>query len=135
MSCEEIKQSLSSYVDDALSLPTHALVDDHLHKCPVCRDEAIGLRSLVRGLSILPQPVPPSDLASAITDALRVESAARRLSPEPSVRERLAGFLEPRLMPYSVGSVASVILFIAMFAALRPHFVALQRLLTSTLQV
>ncbi len=125
MSCEEVKQSLSSYVDDALSLPTRAQVDDHLHKCPVCRAEAIGLRSLVRGLSMLPQPVPPSDLASAITDALLVESAARRLAPKPSLRERLAGFLEPRLMPYSVGSVASVILFIAMFAALRPHFVAL----------
>ena len=126
MSCEEIQQSLSMYIDDAVSLPTRVMVDEHLGKCPVCRAEAIELRSLVRGLSLLSQPVAPSDLASSITDALLVESAARRIAPKASLRNRLTSFLEPRLMPYSVGWVASIILFIAMFAALRPHFVALQ---------
>ena len=39
---------------------------------------------------------------------------------------RVARFLEPRVMPYTVGSFASVILFFLMFTALRPHFVALR---------
>jgi hypothetical protein len=69
--------------------------------------------------------VPPADLASSINDALMIEAAARRQSPKASAGARLARFLEPRLMPYSIGSFASVVLFIAMFAALRPHFVAL----------
>jgi hypothetical protein len=125
MLCEETKESLSLYVDDALALPARVAVDHHLDKCPVCRYEIAELRELKRGLSMLSYPQPPADLVSSITDAVMIESAARKQSPEISFGETIARFLEPRLMPYSVGSVASVILFVAMFAGLRPHFVAL----------
>src|SRR5687768_2794286 len=110
MSCEETKQSLSLYVDDGLMLPARVAVDEHLDKCPVCRDEVVELRVLTRGLSMLARPLPPADLAVSINDALAIELAARRQSPKASFGERLARFLEPRLMPYSVGSVASVVL-------------------------
>lgn len=125
MSCEETKESLSSYLDDALMLPTRVAVDEHLDRCPVCRDEVIELRALTRGLSMLARPLPPADLAASINDALAIEVAALRQSPKSSFVERLARFLQPRLMPYSVGSVASVVMFIMVFAALRPHVVAL----------
>jgi putative zinc finger protein len=125
MSCEETKQSLSLYVDDALMLPARVAVDEHLNTCPVCRDEVVELRALTRGLSMLTRPLPPDDLAASINDALAIEVAARRQSPKSSFGERLTRFLQPRLMPYSVGSVASVVLFIMVFAALRPHVVAL----------
>jgi hypothetical protein len=69
----------------------------------------------------------PAELASSINDALMIEAATRRQSPERSFRQRAFSWLEPRLMPYSVGSFASVILFAAMFVALSPHFMALQR--------
>lgn len=126
MSCEEIKQTLSLYVDDCVSLPARAAIEDHLPHCPLCRIEVSELRSLTRGLSLMKRPVPPSDLASNITDLLIIEAAARRQDPNPSLGYRIARFLEPRLMPYTVGSFASVIMFALMFAALRPHFVALR---------
>lgn len=126
MLCEETKQSLSSYLDDCVSLPTRVAIDQHLDRCPVCRAEAADLRSLTRRLGQLSRPVPPADLASTISDALVIESAARRQQPDPSLTHRVARFLEPRLMPYTVGSFASVIMFAMMFAALRPHFVALR---------
>ena len=69
----------------------------------------------------------PAELAASITDALMIEAAARRQSPDQSFRERLSIWLEPRLMPYSVGSLASVVLFFAMFVGLSPHFMALQQ--------
>jgi hypothetical protein len=90
------------------------------------------LRSLSRGLRQLSRPVVPVELAAAITDALKIEAAARRLSPEQSFRERLISWIEPRLMPYSVGSFASIVLFISMFAALTPHFIALERVARET---
>jgi hypothetical protein len=68
----------------------------------------------------------PSDLAAAINDALSIEAAASRQAPELPLTTRFAMWLQPKLMPYTVGSFASVILFIGMFAGLRPHFVALQ---------
>lgn len=125
MSCEETKQSLSLYLDDALMLPTRVAVDEHLDRCPVCRNEVIELRALTRGLSMLARPLPPADLAASINDALAIEIATLKQSPKWSVGERLLRFLQPRLMPYSVGSVASVVMFIMVFAALRPHVVAL----------
>lgn len=125
MLCEETRQSLSSYLDDCVSLPTRVVIDEHLDRCPVCRSELAELRSLTRGLSRLSRPTPPANLTSTIKNAISIEAAARRQLPDPSFGHRLARFLEPRLMPYTVGSFASVILFSMMFAGLRPHFVAL----------
>lgn len=126
MLCEETRQSLSQYVDDCVSLPARVAIDEHLDRCPVCRDEAIELRALRRRLSLLSSPAPPADLAATISNALAIESAARRQQPNPSPGHRLLRFVEPWVMPYSAGSFASVIMFFLMFTALRPHFVALR---------
>ena len=126
MMCEETRQALSSYIDDCVSLPARVAIDEHLDRCPVCRAEVAELRALTRGLSLMTRPVAPPDLAVTITDLLTIEAAARRQAPNPSIGHRIARFLEPRLMPYSVGSFASVIMFFLMFTALRPHFVALR---------
>jgi hypothetical protein len=126
MSCEETRQTLSLYVDDAMSLPARVAIDEHLNRCPVCRAEVAELRSLTRSLRNMRQPVPPADLAGSISDLLTIEAAARRGAPNPALGYRIARFLEPHLMPYTVGSFASVIMFFLMFSALRPHFVALR---------
>jgi hypothetical protein len=126
MLCEETQQSLSLYIDDCVSLPTRVAIEEHLDRCPVCRTEVVELRALTRSLSGLTSPVPPADLAATISDALIIEAAAKRQTPNPSWTYRVARFIEPRLMPYTVGSFASVMMFALMFAALRPHFVALR---------
>jgi hypothetical protein len=126
MSCEETRQTLSLYVDDCVSLPARVAIDEHLDRCPVCRAEIAALRSLTRSLSLMTRPKPPADLADTISDLLTIEAAARRQAPPPSIRRRIARSLEPWVMPYSVGSFASVIMFILMFAALRPHVIALR---------
>src|ERR1044071_6982394 len=126
MSCEETRQTLSLYVDDCVSLPTRVAIDEHLNRCPVCRDEMVELRALTRRLSLMRRPKPPVHLADSINDLLTIEAAARRQAPPPSIGRRIARFLEPRLMPYSVGSFASVIMFTLMLSALRPHFIALR---------
>ena len=126
MLCEETKQSLSLYVDDCVSLPARVAIDDHLDRCPVCRSDVSEMRALTRGLGLLSRPVPPPDLAATISDALYIEAAAQRQTPQPSLGYRILQFIEPRLMPYTIGSFASVIMFFLMLNALRPHFVALR---------
>ena len=126
MLCEETKQSLSLYVDDCVSLPARVAIEEHLDRCPVCRAELIELRSLKRKLSLLTPPTPPSSLATQILYELSIEAAARRQQPKIPVGKRVLRFVEPRLMPYSIGSFASVLMFFLMFTALRPHFVALR---------
>lgn len=126
MSCEETRQSLSLYVDDCVSLPNRVAIDEHLDRCPVCRAEVTELRSLTRGLALLSRPAPPSNLVASISNALYIEAAARRQAPKPSFSFLVERFVKQRLIPYTVGSFASVIMFFSMFAALRPHFVALR---------
>jgi anti-sigma factor RsiW len=126
MSCQETSPLLSQYIDDVLSLPVRVSVDEHLDSCPVCRSHVAEFRKISRSLRSLSRPAVPASLASSITDALMIEAAAQRQAPKPSFIERIALWLEPRLMPYSVSSFASLLLFVSMFAAFRPHFVALQ---------
>jgi hypothetical protein len=125
MSCQETQQSLSLYVDDQLALPVRAACDEHLRECPVCRAELAEMRAVSRGLATLARPLPPPTLASSISDELRIEAAARRRQPVLPLGVRVARWLRPRLMPYTVGSLASVLLFGVMFNALRPHMRAL----------
>ena len=126
MTCEDTRQSLSLYVDDCVSLPARVAIDEHLDSCPVCRSEVAELRSLTRSLKTMTRPTPPPYLAETITDLLTIEAGARRQAPKPPLGIRIARFIEPRVMPYTVGSFASVIMFFMMFTALRPHFVALR---------
>jgi hypothetical protein len=126
MLCEETRQSLSLYVDDCISLPARIAIDEHIDRCPVCRDEVVELRALKRQLSWMTPPAVPAELAATISNALAIEAAARRQQPAASLGRRVARFIEPWVMPYSAGSFASVIMFFLMFAALRPHFVALR---------
>lgn len=125
MSCQETQQSLSLYVDDHLSLPLRAACDDHLRACPICRAELEAMRAIRRSLSALTRPPVPPGLASSISDALFIEVAARKPQPALPFGIRLLRWLKPRVLPYTVGSLASLFLFSVMFNALRPHLLAL----------
>ena len=125
MSCQETQQALSLYVDDQLAQPVRAACDEHLRECPICRDELAGLRAVSRGLAALARPAPPAGLAAAISDALQIEAAARLRQPVLPLGVRLSRWLRPRVLPYTVGSCASLLLFTMMFNALLPHMKAL----------
>lgn len=124
MNCEETKQALSSYLDDELSLPQRAACDEHLRECPVCREELAATRTLMRQLAALPRPLTPPDLAASITDALAIEAGAALRQPQLPLGVRFMRWLQPRVMPYTVGTFASCLLFILMFTALRSSLMA-----------
>jgi hypothetical protein len=125
MSCLETHQSLSLYVDDLLASPVRVACDEHLRECPVCRAELEEMRSLSRSLAMLTRPVPPPNLASSINYSLQIEAGARERLLVLPLGVRFARWLKPRVMPYTVGSFASILLFTVMFNALRPHLQAL----------
>ncbi len=127
MSCEETKEVLSLYVDDKLTERTRTHFEAHLSDCPVCRAQAAEMRSLMRRLSTLSRPVTPPDLATTISRALTIEAAAAASRPVPAPAwKKVLQWIEPRLMPYTVGAFASILLFTAMLVGLRPHLVALR---------
>jgi hypothetical protein len=61
-----------------------------------------------------------------INDALAIEAGALKRQPRLTFGEMLGRWLRPRLMPYTVGSLASVLLFIGLATALRPSMIALR---------
>jgi hypothetical protein len=125
MSCEKTKEWLPLYVDGGLTAALTAACDEHLKICPVCRAELSALCTITRELSQLPAAAVPTDLAAAISRRLKVEAAAGLPEHGHPTWRRIGDWILPRVMPYSIGALASVLLFVAMLAALRPHLRAL----------
>jgi hypothetical protein len=129
MSCDEIQESLSLYVDDGLTVEGRQTCYRHLEVCPVCRAHVVELRSLRSGLAMLSKPEPPAALVPAINAALAVKVAEQRARQHLTRLDRFNEFalkwLQPRPMRYAFSSIASIIIFSAVFAALRPHMIAL----------
>ena len=128
MSCQESQKAFSPYLDGELPRGAADALDEHLCACPVCRSRLEATRSLVRGLSLAARPAPPAGLAEAIRASLVIERAARAASEPAPMHERAARWLKMRLMPYAVGAVYSMVLFVAVFGALRQQLIVLRNL-------
>src|SRR5436305_1904905 len=130
MSCDYIQQSLSLYVDDGLTADERLTVYQHLEVCPVCRARVGELRNLRSSLAMLSTPIPPADLIPAINTALAAKAAEQRArrnaTTMDAVNDWALKWLQPRPMRYAFSSLASIIIFTAVFAALRPHMIALR---------
>jgi hypothetical protein len=130
MSCDEIQQSLSLYVDNGLTSGQRVACDQHLEVCPVCREHVVELRKLRSSLAMLPKPAPPADMVPMINAALAVKMSEQRARRDASamdaVNEWALKWLQPRPARYAFSSIASIIIFTCVFAALRPHMVALR---------
>ena len=129
MSCDEIQQSLSLYVDDGLTPGVRAFCYEHLEICPVCRARLAEMRSIRSGLAMLSRPLPPLDLVPSINKAVRAEASAQKARRNATItdviNEVAAEWLQPRAMRYAFSSFASIIIFTCVFAAMRPHMIAL----------
>lgn len=129
MSCDQIQEALSLYVDDGLTVDGRLSCNQHLEVCPVCRDHVAQLRSLRSSLATLAKPVPPANLIPTINAAVAVKAVETRSNRHASTIDRINDFalrwLQPRPMRYAFSSIASIIIFTAVFAALRPHMIAL----------
>lgn len=129
MNCEAIEHLLSLYVDDGLTSDERAVCYEHLEVCPVCRARVDQLRNIRSGLAMLLKPVPPPDLVPAINAALATKAAEVRAHRNDTtvdlINEWALRWLQPRPMRYAFSSLASIVIFTAVFAALRPHMIAL----------
>jgi Putative zinc-finger len=128
MTCSESQKAFSPYLDGALSHEAGAALAGHVGVCPVCRHQLEETRALVRGLSLMARPAPPPDLAVSIRNALVIERAALERTPRLTPSDRVARWLSARLMPYSVGAVYSLVLFVAVFGALKQQMSILRNL-------
>lgn len=124
-SCDEIQQSLSLYADDGLAPGERGACYQHLEVCPVCRARLAEMRSIRSSLAMLSRPSPPDDLVPSINKALVAAAAAQKARNNTTFGDVISAWLQPVAMRYAFSSLASVIIFTLVFAALRPHMIAL----------
>jgi hypothetical protein len=130
MNCDAIRYSLSLYVDDGLTTDERNICYRHLEVCPVCRAHVDQLRTVRSALANLSTPAAPAEMVPAINMALAAKAAelrARRNAPTiDRVNDWALKWLQPRPMRYAFSSIASIFIFTAVFAAMRPHMIALR---------
>lgn len=124
MNCVEVQQHFSLYLDDALTSHERAGVDSHLDVCPFCRLRLSETRLVLRRLANVSRPTPPADLRASIINAVAVERAVQE-AHKSSPRASFVRWLQPHLMPYTIGAFASLLLFFIVASALRPHMATL----------
>jgi hypothetical protein len=139
MNCDAVEHLLSLYVDDGLTSDERAVCYEHLEVCPVCRARVGELRNVRTGLARLLKPVPPPDLVPAINAALAMKAsevrAHRNATTLDLINDWALRWLQPRPMRYAFSSLASIVIFSAVFAALRPHMIALREAAVALEQV
>lgn len=116
MKCEDLQFSLPLFADDDLSANEKFKLEAHLAQCPVCREkhaEYVALRNSLRGLAQAPIP---ADLTYSVRSAVALQlnqSVSRKSS---LFSDDFREWLQYKLMPYGVGTFASLV-FVVMFLA------------------
>ena len=110
MLCENLQFNLPVYLDDILSVEERADADRHLAQCPLCRQKAAEFQSLRNSLRVMPRPELPNDLLISVRNRVASETNAIERKATTFFTENVRRWLLMRLMPYSVGTVAAVVL-------------------------
>jgi hypothetical protein len=110
MKCEDLQFNLPLYAEEILTDDERRLADAHLSVCPVCRVKLTELKTLQNDLRGLSAVQVPADLLYKVKNSVSVELRRneRRTSLFSSTVFR--HWLQYKLMPYSVGTVASVLI-------------------------
>lgn len=109
MKCENLQFNLSIYLDDYLEKEERAAIDAHLAQCPLCRQKLADFQALRVNLRALARP----DMSANVLASIRNRVAQAVSSQQPTFVtfhvESFREWLEARLMPYAVGTAASLI--------------------------
>lgn len=117
MSCEELSEELSAYLDGELSPRERAALRGHLERCSRCREELVSLRAVSQLLGSLPQVQPSQEFSQALGREISAHGRRRWLRPIPL----FAGDLIPGL------AVAALLLIALTVAFVIPRFTSSRR--------
>ncbi len=109
MKCEDLQLNLSTYLDDILTVEQRAAVDEHLVRCPLCRQKLADFQILRNSLRVLARPALSNERLTAMRNRVAQQVETTRREPWFATTEDFAEWLQMRLMPYSVGTALSLI--------------------------
>ena len=118
MKCENLQFNLSVYLDDILTVEERASVDEHLVQCPLCRQKLAEYQALRNGFRLVARPELSNDSLVSLRSRVALETGTIQGKPEGIFTENFREWLLMRFMPYSVGTVVSVVLTFGLLWAL-----------------
>jgi hypothetical protein len=115
MKCKDLQFDLPVYFDDVLSQEAVASIDTHLMECPLCRQQLAEMRANRSALKALTRPAIPTARLASIRNAVAAFAVPQQQhSPSFRMVESRGNWIDVWLMPYAVGSCASLLLGIAL---------------------
>lgn len=107
MKCEDLQFNLSMYADEDFTESEKNLLESHLRKCPVCRAKKTEFAALRNDLRNISRPPMPADLQFSVRNSV----AAQLNSPQSqsAFTYDFKHWLRFKLMPYAVGTIASLV--------------------------
>jgi anti-sigma factor RsiW len=124
MECWTVRQSVSAYLDDAVSAEEGRLLERHLNTCRECTLEAERYSGLREKLRSLPRPIPPPDLTTrlrVVASKIRME-AAGGASQWNRWLNRLELSLHHLMRPLALPALGGLCSAIFLFSTLVPMF-------------
>jgi len=109
MKCSDLQFNLSLYADGCLDANENMSVESHMLVCPLCRQAYAEIREIRTGMRQMTRPEMPGVLRYALKNNVRAEMRSKRRSWLP-VSANTRELLQMRVMPYSVGVFASLLI-------------------------
>ena len=105
MRCEEVRDLIAVEADDVLLESENVLLNEHLNRCPLCRQQRDDFRKVARDLRMMRRPA----LSTEALFVLRNTVAERLGSPRGFwIAEDRRPWFAAWLMPSSIGTVVSI---------------------------
>jgi anti-sigma factor RsiW len=110
MSCNQVQEMFSAYLDGAVSGREMQALSTHLDGCTGCSSEFEAWRGMQQMLSSIGQLKAPDDLGLRLRLAISHEAARRRGNWWDVIASRWENLLRPALLQASAGFAGSVVL-------------------------
>lgn len=107
MKCSDLQNSVSQYSDGSLDGPEVAIVKSHLAACPLCRERVDEYRAMMADMRQFGRAAIPAGVSNKVRLAVRYENRSRNFAGFNPARLE---WLQMRLMPLSVGVMASLVI-------------------------
>jgi hypothetical protein len=111
MTCAEIKQLFSPYLDGRVSGAEMQAITGHLEQCAGCAREYAATQRTQQLLASLGPKKAPADLALKLRVAISREAAQKRRPRYEGVMVRLQNTLNAIMVPATAGLVSAVLFF------------------------
>ncbi len=124
MKCEDLQLNLSTYLDDILTGEERVIVDEHLARCPLCRQKLADFQILRTALRALPRLALSNERLVSMRNRIAQEVKTPEREPWFATTEDFTEWLQMRVMPYSVGTAFSLIFgFLLLWTLLAASYV------------